>query len=397
MTWASVVLPEPGGPQRISERSSSSSRARRSGRPGPSGCVLAERARRACADACGRPAERRRPARRPGLRAARPPERAYPGQASVGRTGTAPELIDRDAGPHDSAIPVATATFGSLDQARRCRAASKSGCPRPPRVEAFHGAASGIERRRPRAPPRPRAGPRPRCREQRQGPAQVGPVVGACRPCATVAGGAGRACGRDRGPSGRCVRAGEAGGTRCPWSRGGPSRRRHRRSPRRRMAPVAPAASAVRRRPPRLPGILHGDRDHDEGRPREDPASSSNRGRSAIARSPWLVSASENEGASRSRERGREPERPRPASGRRACAPPQGVRSAREARPRPRTDRAPRPRPRASSDQQSGAPRGGQVSRRGPSSRRPAKRARTRGLLRLTDSGSCVGHPRGRA
>ena len=42
MTWASVVLPEPGGPHRISERRSSASMARRSGLPGAQHLLLAE-------------------------------------------------------------------------------------------------------------------------------------------------------------------------------------------------------------------------------------------------------------------------------------------------------------------------------------------------------------------
>ena len=218
---ARLVLPVPGGPQRMTDCSRSRSMASRSGLPGASRfCwpdVLVERARAACAPpaACGR---RRR---RPGARRRRTGAgRSWPSGAAR-RCRCASNRM----------TPAATATLS--DSTGACIGIRT-------RTSAAATASSG--RPAPSPPTSSSTGPRSR---RRTGPGPPAGVVATTRHAAPPSLGAGRADVRpvvQRQPQGAAHRAAQ----RLPAER---VRRALGHN-----APVAPAASAARRMAPTFPG-----------------------------------------------------------------------------------------------------------------------------------------------
>ena len=302
ITKASVVLPEPGGPQRMSERSWSCSIARRRGRPGPSTSSWPRisssvRGRtRSASGASGRGSST-------GIWWSRPLESRSSGKSDPVSSPRG-RAIAQSLAPREPALP------RRLEQHERGGDADVEALDRPRQRDAQPGRGA-------RAHGLGQAGALA-AHHERHRAAQVGLVVA---PLAVGGGGEHRDPARLERVERRLDRrdrGGGAGGRRCPSSRAAPSRRRGRRSPSVRIAPLAPAASAVRSRPPRLPGFCTPSATSTSGVPRKT-RSSSNAGRRARARRPCDVSASESEANSSAARRRTGTSRPRSAE--RAAAP----------------------------------------------------------------------------
>ena len=284
MTWARVVLPEPGGPQRISERSRRPRWPGAAACPGP-GPPPGRGSRRACAGACGRRGGRRR--RVPGTGV--PDARSW--RWTVGLTG------------RESRTP--PWAFGTQGLPRRWRAASKSRMPAATptfrlSTAAPHG--DGAARSDARGPDLLGQAGAPRCPAAGPtGPAQVDLVVGRAPVGRRGRGRRTRPSTTDRGPP-RTLGSRTMGEPEraAHGARAAPSRRTGRRCPPRGIAPRCARGLGRAQQAPRLPGFCTPDRDQHERRAREQ-RRLLERGRAGQGQErPGCVSASETEASTSS-------------------------------------------------------------------------------------------------